>query len=179
MERKKQRARRDILAAAGHLIEERGYVEARMRDIAVSAGISYQTLYNYFPTKALILQALLTQDVEHIAQAVDHLIAGYQGDLLDTLNTINRTRLDAISHRDRDLWRVVSIELFRNQREGGHIYQLIDAGAHEKWLLHTWSLSVEWQFYIIYPLVLVAMRQFMSIKSMKLSILDNSIPPGL
>lgn len=29
-----------------------------------------------------------------------------------------------------------------------------DSNAHEKWLLHTWSLAVEWQFYIIYPLLL-------------------------
>ncbi len=42
-----------------------------------------------------------------------------------------------------------------------------DAASHEKWLLHTWSLSVEWQFYIIYPLILVAMRKLMSIKTMK------------
>ncbi|MDM5072891.1 MULTISPECIES: acyltransferase family protein [Aeromonas] len=33
-------------------------------------------------------------------------------------------------------------------REAGYF----DAASHEKWLLHTWSLSVEWQFYIILPL---------------------------
>jgi peptidoglycan/LPS O-acetylase OafA/YrhL len=46
-----------------------------------------------------------------------------------------------------------------------------DARSYEKWLLHTWSLSVEWQFYIIYPLVLVAMRKFMSVKAVKSTIL--------
>ena len=33
-------------------------------------------------------------------------------------------------------------------REAGYF----DATSHEKWLLHTWSLSVEWQFYILLPL---------------------------
>lgn len=30
-----------------------------------------------------------------------------------------------------------------------------DIDAREKWLLHTWSLSVEWQFYLFLPLILM------------------------
>lgn len=35
-------------------------------------------------------------------------------------------------------------------REAGYF----DTASQTKWLLHTWSLSVEWQFYLIYPIVL-------------------------
>ena len=37
-------------------------------------------------------------------------------------------------------------------REAGYF----DAGSIQKWLLHSWSLAVEWQFYLLYPIVLVA-----------------------
>ncbi len=50
-----------------------------------------------------------------------------------------------------------------------------DASSHEKWLLHTWSLSVEWQFYILFPLILVAIRKFMTLKAMKMAVLLGTI----
>lgn len=43
--------------------------------------------------------------------------------------------------------------------------------SNENWLLHTWSLSVEWQFYIIYPAVLLMIRRFIPLNSMKWIIL--------
>ncbi|WP_025820291.1 acyltransferase family protein [Shewanella marina] len=48
-------------------------------------------------------------------------------------------------------------------RESGYF----DAASHSKWLLHTWSLSVEWQFYMIYPVVLLLLKKCMSLNNIK------------
>lgn len=56
-------------------------------------------------------------------------------------------------------------------REAGYF----DTASHSKWLLHTWSLSVEWQFYIIYPLVIVFLRRFIGIKFSKITLIVLAI----
>ncbi|MEG1485567.1 MAG: acyltransferase family protein [Bacteroidales bacterium] len=40
-----------------------------------------------------------------------------------------------------------------------------------KWLLHTWSLSVEWQFYIFFPLIIFLLRKYFNYINIKAFIL--------
>jgi peptidoglycan/LPS O-acetylase OafA/YrhL len=42
-------------------------------------------------------------------------------------------------------------------RETGYF----DPGIDQKWLLHSWTLSLEWQFYLLYPLVLPLIVRFL------------------
>lgn len=51
-----------------------------------------------------------------------------------------------------------SAVLFYSNEEFKEGLGYFQAGKDERWLLHTWSLSVEWQFYMVYPLFLMAIR---------------------
>lgn len=56
---------------------------------------------------------------------------------------------------------------FRYWEESGYF----DTASKGKWLLHTWSLSVEWQFYLIYPLIILILSKYLSFKTTKATIL--------
>lgn len=46
-----------------------------------------------------------------------------------------------------------------------------DASSHTKWLLHTWSLSVEWQFYLIYPFIILGLIKSLGRKRLSLGLI--------
>jgi peptidoglycan/LPS O-acetylase OafA/YrhL len=49
-------------------------------------------------------------------------------------------------------------------------FNYFDADNFDKWLLHTWSLSVEWQFYLIYPIALMASNRIRHPRAMYFSL---------
>lgn len=66
--------------------------------------------------------------------------------------------VDPITYREIGVQAAASLGFVSNiefWRESGYF----DQAAEAKWLLHTWSLSVEWQFYLGYPIVLLMARR--------------------
>ena len=45
-----------------------------------------------------------------------------------------------------------------------------DIASNEKWLLHTWSLSVEWQFYVFLPLIMMVVWRCLGVSAVKVSL---------
>lgn len=108
-EKKKRRTRADILAAAAEFIEREGYRNANMRDIAAAADVAYQTLYNYFPSKARLACALLERDAEDVGVLADD-----EADVVGTLASLADSLARRVLAGDPDAWREAIIEAIRN-----------------------------------------------------------------
>jgi AcrR family transcriptional regulator len=130
-ERKKRAARGKILATADHLIRSRGYEQTTMRDIAAGAALSYQTLYNYFPTKGDILFQLLVDQIEDVSDQYAEVLRTFDGGLLEALDELARLVCLALTSNERALWQTALVALL-NQESGARVLlDLIDSVAHQ------------------------------------------------
>lgn len=107
----KSRSKARIVEAAAALIAEHGAANTTTREIARRAGVSYQTLYNYFPTKGSVIQAVMREDLAAWGSAADLAIKHYGGDLLTTLNRMNRIAVIRFDGEHRELWRELSLQM--------------------------------------------------------------------
>lgn len=71
-----------VLAAAAHILEERGLSGFNTNAVAERAGVSIGSLYQYFPSKDAILVALMEQSLTMFSEDLSDAIDGAPGDSL-------------------------------------------------------------------------------------------------
>lgn len=131
-QQKKTRAREKIVAQADYLFRRQGIASTTTRQIAEHAGISYQTLYNYFPSKAHIVHAIIAAEVGLWGSAVDGIIKRYDGNLQQTLTEITQLGFDQFNDENMELWRQVSVALFSQRLDDTQLTSLNQV-AHERY----------------------------------------------
>ncbi len=77
-----------ILQATVQVLLKDGKSKLTTTRVAARAGVSVGTLYQYFPNKSSLLQALLKEHLENVAEAVEVACAGAHGDSLDSMAEI-------------------------------------------------------------------------------------------
>ena len=103
-ERMREASRRRILKAAMRLFAARGYAGTSIRLIASSAGISVGLLYNHFPTKEALLDALFEQSMRDVQASFASAEAGTPSQRIERLVRGSFAILDT----NRDFWRLSS-----------------------------------------------------------------------
>ncbi|MGW0515767.1 TetR family transcriptional regulator [Crossiella sp. NPDC003009] len=94
-ERKKQRTREAIAAAAIELFLDRGFDQVSVADVAAAAEVSKRTLFKYFPSKEdLVVQRF----ADHQDESARHVRARKPGE--SPLAALHRGWLDALRRQD-------------------------------------------------------------------------------
>jgi len=94
--KKKTQTRATILEATKRLIETEEFDVITTRLIAETAEISYQTLYNYFPTKTDILTELLKKHLVGSEETYQQIVRTFSGELIRSLEELNRSRFNFV-----------------------------------------------------------------------------------
>jgi AcrR family transcriptional regulator len=93
-ERKKQRTREEISAAAVRLFRERGFDAVTVADIARAAEVSEKTVFNYFPAKEDLVAHRGQEMMEALIEAIRETTPG--GSVVTPFRQLTEALLDAV-----------------------------------------------------------------------------------
>lgn len=86
--KKPEERRREIIAAARKLFQEKDYEKTTMRDVMESVGIAKGTIYHYFSSKEELLEAVVEEIVDEDITRKQALLAETSGNALDKLRVL-------------------------------------------------------------------------------------------
>jgi AcrR family transcriptional regulator len=105
-ERQKADRTRRILEAASALFRTQGFDAVRIEDIAAAAEVSAGTCYNYFSTKGDLLLAIVSMEVEEVAEAGRTLVQAPPPDTGQALGGLIRLYYDhSLHYLSKEMWR--------------------------------------------------------------------------
>src|SRR5438093_1312232 len=70
-ERRRERTRHELLAAAAGVLARKGLHETKVSDIAAAADVGVGTFYLHFPTKEALFDAVVDETVQRLKATVD------------------------------------------------------------------------------------------------------------
>ncbi|PYR36966.1 MAG: hypothetical protein DMF90_08435 [Acidobacteria bacterium] len=114
-----RQTRQAILDAALKLFAENGYYGTSLRDIASAVGVRESALYNYFPRKEALFDALIVADTEYKAERLAAVLEDPIADIRATLERLAMMALESFcAPRQEQLFRMVMADGMRLAREG-------------------------------------------------------------
>lgn len=124
-ERKKLKQRGDLVAAAMALFRDQGFERTRMEDIAVTAEVSVATVYNYFPTKQMILLEIVRANALSSQEPSAEILKNPPADPVDAIMALMKIETgDIRGEPDKKLWRELLASMIRYQDSRTEIEEL-------------------------------------------------------
>jgi len=132
-ERKKERTRQALLAAAHGLFLDKSYDETKVEEIADRAQLAVGTLYNYFPSKGELLLALIADSDERYLKEGQQLVSSPSENPAHALAEIMVLATEHCVHQlGKSIWRHVSATAVTNAASTfGHQYA-VTTKKHEQ-----------------------------------------------
>lgn len=113
-ERLRAQMRQEILDAARRILREQGIKELSMRGLGQAVGVTAPTLYDYFPNKEGVLDALFQEGTARLRRAFEEAIAANEPGLAG-LRAIGIAYRE-FAHEEPDLFQLIFGRVDRNYR---------------------------------------------------------------
>jgi AcrR family transcriptional regulator len=104
-ERRRERTRQELLAAATRILADKGLHDTKVTDIAATADVGVGTFYLHFPTKEALFDAVVEDTVARLKAAVDAARGGAT-DPVERLRAANAT-LFHFAADNREVFKIV------------------------------------------------------------------------
>ena len=100
--------RRQILAVAARLLDERGVDGLRIPDVAEAAGVTRPVIYRHFPNRQAILMDLLEEMGNALGERLEGHAASGLGDLEKLMPDLFEGLCDEIEARGAGVWKLLN-----------------------------------------------------------------------